>query len=95
MAIETEKVFQRKRDADEARKKAKAEFNSVENLIMPEYMHDDIMDCDRETNVPPADLFIGLGWDENKDSNRKHYRRFYPDELERVKKIMPRETPFN
>lgn len=40
-------------------------------------------------------MFIGLGWDEDKDTNRRHYRRFYPDELENVKEILPIPTPFN
>jgi len=40
-------------------------------------------------------MFIGLGWDEDKDTNRRHYRRYYPDELEKVKEILPIPTPFN
>jgi len=50
---------------------------------------------DREYNKPPATLFIGLGWDEDKDTGRKHYRRFYPDELELVREILPKSSPFN
>jgi hypothetical protein len=62
---------------------------------MPVYIHDDLMDVDRETEIPPPQMFIGLGWDEDKDTGRKHYRRFYPDELENVKELMPRQSPFN
>lgn len=62
---------------------------------MPKYIHDDLMDVDRETDIPPAATFIGLGWDEDKDTGRKHYRRFYPDELENVKELLPRQSPFN
>jgi hypothetical protein len=40
-------------------------------------------------------MFIGLGWDEDKDTNRRHYRRYYPDELENVREILPIPTPFN
>jgi hypothetical protein len=40
-------------------------------------------------------MFVGLGWDEDKDTNRRHYRRYYPDELENVKEILPIPTPFN
>lgn len=38
---------------------------------------------------------MGLGWDELPDSGVKHYRRFYPDELENVREIMPYTTPFH
>jgi hypothetical protein len=40
-------------------------------------------------------MFIGLGWDEDATTGRKHYRRFYPDELENVNEILPIKTPFN
>lgn len=62
---------------------------------MPKYTHDDLLDVDREIELPPTQMFIGLGWDEDKESHRKHYRRFYPDELENVKELLPRESPFN
>jgi hypothetical protein len=29
-----------------------------------------------------------LGWDEDRETKRKHYRRFYPDELENITEIM-------
>jgi hypothetical protein len=37
---------------------------------------------------------MGLGWDENPEQKRKHYRRFYNSELENVKEVMPIPTPF-
>lgn len=41
-------------------------------------------------------MFIGIGWDEfPPEQKRKHYRRFYPKELEKVKMIMAKETPFS
>jgi hypothetical protein len=40
-------------------------------------------------------MFIGLGWDEDMETKRRHYRRFYPDELENVREILPNPTPFN
>ena len=40
-------------------------------------------------------MFIGLGWDEDKDTKRKHYRRYYADELENVEEILPNPSPFN
>ena len=38
---------------------------------------------------------MGLGWDKDKDSNQKHYRLFYNDELENIKEIFPKPSPFN
>jgi hypothetical protein len=48
----------------------------------------------REVNPPPETLFLGLGWDETHESQTRHYRRFYPHELETVTEIMPVPTPF-
>jgi len=39
-------------------------------------------------------MFIGLGWDEDATTKRKHYRRFYPDELENVTDVLPVPSPF-
>ena len=61
---------------------------------MPKYEHDDVLDCDREIDKPPESLFIGLGWDEDSTTQRKHYRRFYPDELENVKEVLQIASPF-
>lgn len=52
------------------------------------------MDIDREVEGPPESLFIGLGWDEDATTKRRHYRRFYPDELENVKEVLPQASPF-
>ena len=40
-----------------------------------------MLDCDREVEKPPETLYIGLGWDEDSTTKRKHYRRFFNDEL--------------
>ena len=48
-----------------------------------------------EVNNPPETLFIGLGWDETPESKTKHYRRFYPTELEKVTEVMSSPTPFD
>jgi hypothetical protein len=49
----------------------------------------------REVRVPPGTAYIGLGWDESPpEQKRKHYRRYYAQELETVKEIMPVESPF-
>lgn len=38
---------------------------------------------------------MGLGWDETPEHARRHYRRYYNDELENIKEIMPVPTPFH
>jgi hypothetical protein len=40
-------------------------------------------------------LYIGLGWDEDRTTKRRHYRKYYGDELENVKDIFPTPSPFN
>ena len=47
----------------------------------------------REVNPPPPNLYMGLGYDDEPEDNRRHYRRYYNDELENVKDIMG-EPPF-
>lgn len=65
----------------------------------------------KEVNPPPSKLFIALGFDEDKDmkrydpeesdiiprkfQKRKHYRQFYNTELENVREIFNRKSPFN
>jgi hypothetical protein len=62
---------------------------------MPKYEFDDVLAIDRECDLPPAALFIGLGWDEDATTKRRHYRRFYNKELEKIKDVLPNESPFN
>ena len=65
------------------------------NLLMPEYQIDPKMKISRENNMPPAALYMGLGYDpEPGTSKQKHYRRYYQKELEEVDTVMPR-TPFD
>ena len=68
--------------------------DSVKNIIDPKYEEDKRLKVDRESQIPPETLFMGLGWDEDRNTNRKHYRRFYPKELESVTELMPKPTPF-
>ena len=56
---------------------------------MPLYETDPRLKVDREVNPPPQELFMGLGWDENRETKRRHYRHFYSDEVEYGKEIMP------
>ena len=61
---------------------------------MPEYALDERLKVHREVNVPPESMYLGLGWDENPETKKKHYRRFYVQELEKIKEVMPVESPF-
>ncbi len=56
---------------------------NYKNVVMPQYEFDETLKGYREINQPPESMFIGIGWDEfPPDQKRKHYRRFYPKELE-------------
>jgi hypothetical protein len=63
-------------------------------VIEPQYIRDKELDIDREVKIPPPQLFMGLGWDEDAETKRKHYRRYYPKPLEQVKELLPKESPF-
>ncbi len=68
---------------------------SVKNVVMPQYELDKRLNVHREVNLPPDSIFMGLGWDENPENKRRHYRRYYPDELENIKEVMPIPSPFD
>ena len=53
-----------KRDGDKA--------NKV--IVMPEYAMDQRLKVMREVNMPSDKLFIGLGFDVDDTTKRKHYR---------------------
>ena len=90
-----------KREQEDARKRDAEEFKKAQagaaskNVVMPQYQLDKRLNVFREVNMPPDTLFIGLGWDENPESKRRHYRRYYPDELENIKEVMPIPSPFD
>jgi len=52
---------------------------------MPVYRYDERLRIDREFERPPAGLFKEVGHDPTPKAGIKHYRRYYPDELENVK----------
>lgn len=64
-------------------------------VLMPKYKIDERLNVYKEIDPPPANMFIGLGWDEDNTTKRRHYRQFFPDELEHKKDIFPTESPFN
>ncbi len=82
----------RSRDARDLKKALGKE--SVKNIIEPKYEMDQRLKVYRESQGPPETLFLGLGWDEDPETHRKHYRRFYPKELELVPEVMHNPTPF-
>lgn len=87
-----------RRIVDDERQRATEELDGDDNskiIIMPKYATDPRLKVDREVDKPPDSLFAPLGWDENRDTNRKHYRLFYNDELENIKEIFPKPSPFN
>lgn len=43
--------------------------------------------------LPPTELYIGLGFNKTKEDRKRHYRKYYLDELEKTTEIMPRK-PF-
>ena len=74
--------------------KGKRGSESARNIIMPVYRLDKRLNVERETNIPPVTLFLGLGTDPEPNAQVRHYRRFYPKELELVEEIMPIPSPF-
>lgn len=67
--------------------------NPYINILKPKYRNDPVLNVAREITKPPEGLYIGLGFDDLPEDNRKHYRRYYPDELENIKELMP-NAPF-
>lgn len=63
-------------------------------MIIPTYNYDERLKINREVDPPPASLFIGLGFNETAESKKRHYRRYFADELENVKEVMPTK-PFH
>jgi len=102
MAKDKEDRERMKRETDDIRKREAEELkrsgggkDAIKNVLHPTYVLDTRLNVYREQNLPPESLFIGLGWDENPEQKRKHYRRYYPDELENITEIMPVPTPFD
>jgi len=93
---EQEEKLQRQVDDERLRQQEVLEKagGGVDNIMKPSYALDKRLNVFRECNVPTDTLFLPLGWDETPESNVKHYRKYYPMELEKVKEVMPVETPF-
>jgi hypothetical protein len=68
------------------------------NIILPKYEYDDRLKIFREVNKPPPTIYAELGYNPahpvDQAAEKKHYRRFYDDELENIKEIFPKK-PFH
>lgn len=89
-----------KRLEDDERMRAKEELNKKGDdahkvVLKPKYKIDERLNVYKEYDIPPDNMFIGLGWDEDNTTNRRHYRQYYPDELENNKELFPQKSPFN
>ena len=50
---------------------------------------------EQKKDMPPSSLFIALGYNKaGTDKKDRHYRRYYPDELEQVAEVIPHK-PFH
>jgi len=60
--------------------------DGFQNVKKPVYNYDERLKMlvERDEDKPPKSLFIELGHDEKAGAGTKHYRRYYPDELENV-----------
>ena len=67
------------------REKAREGKAGFPNVVRPQYKLDERLKIDVEVNQPSASWFIELGHDSSPGAGEKHYRLFYPEELEKVK----------
>jgi hypothetical protein len=87
------KALEKRLEEDE-RLRAKEELNKKGDdahkiVLMPKYKLDERLNVYKEFDPPPSNMFIGLGWDEDNTTKRRHYRQFYSDELENNKDLFP------
>lgn len=85
-----EEEMQKEKDLEDMKRSG---TGTHKNILRPTYVKDELLNVMREVSKPPDSLYIGLGWDETPEDKRRHYRRYYPDELENVKELMG-EPPF-
>ena len=65
-----------------------------EYIVFPTYKYDERLQIHREDIPPPKEIYMAVGYDPKFDSKQKHYRRFYEDELENIRDVMPK-SPFH
>ena len=61
-------------------------------MLLPKYVFDERLKIHREINKPPASLYIGLGHNKTPEEDKKHYRKFYDDELENCEEIFKKKV---
>jgi len=66
-----------------------AQKTGADIVIWPVHKWDERLNVDIEVEMPPANIFIELGFSPTRDVKNKHYRRFYAQELEKTEEIMP------
>ena len=99
--IESERAIQRETEA--SRQKADKDMEAKEGGKNPrqikypcDYENDERLNCKREIDIPDPIIFEPVGWDRIPgESNEKHYRKFYPIELEHEKTIMSKPSEFH
>jgi hypothetical protein len=64
------------------------------NVLDPKYKYDDRLKISREVDPPPESMFIAIGFNQTADEKNRHYRRYYPDELENISEAVGKK-PFN
>ena len=80
-----------KRVEELARIKAESE-DGMKSIVLPSYEWDDRLKIMREVKKPPPTVYTELGFNDEYTDGRKHYRRFYDDELENDKDIFKKPT---
>ena len=91
--IQRKKELQIQRIKDEESMKQSGS-KTHKNVVLPVYADDERLKIKREITPPPPSLFIALGYNATPTDNRKHYRRYYPNELENISEVMPNK-PFH
>lgn len=68
------------------------------NVLLPKYKLDERLKINREVSKPKSTIYMELGYNENPpekpEEERKHYRKFFNDELENNKELFPK-MPFH
>ena len=67
----------------------------VSLIIMPKYEMDKRLKVMREKEAPSDKTHMPIGYDDDHLTGRKHYRSFFPDELEKNKEYFDKPSPFN
>lgn len=76
---------------------AKNDKDAYNEVVMPKITFDERLICDKEHMFPPKNLFMAVGYLDKPiqvetvteltdfSQAKKHYRRYFPDELENIK----------